>query len=235
MRLACFFILCCIAVRSALPDDANSTLTVDGVTYSNVTFGAATPSSVSVRHSTGVASVLLEKLPPELQKRFDYDPQKAAAYRQEETKRLESFRQQQELSRQQEHQRGEKLESAIRQQEELERQRQEQQGREQERQQREREKAVLLSIIVRQALPEGALVDQGSFDPRMLYIAGLTGVYDDTAYVIVVERSGDFEYTTTLGAYKKVPRYQYLGRPNDIGPQPTGNRYWWQGRPIQFH
>jgi hypothetical protein len=32
---------------------------VDGVTYTNVTFGAVTPSSVSIWHSTGIALVPL--------------------------------------------------------------------------------------------------------------------------------------------------------------------------------
>jgi hypothetical protein len=76
---------------------------------------------------------------------------------------------------------------------------------------------------------------------------GLTGVYDDTSYTIVVERYGDFEYTTALGAYKKVPKGRYLGRPDerdrDIGgwwtPRGPGTGvatitdYFWKGRPIK--
>jgi type IV secretory pathway VirB9-like protein len=58
----------------------NLTLTVDGVTYSNVTFGTATPSWVSVRHASGAATIPLAKLPPDLQKQFGYDPEKAAQW-----------------------------------------------------------------------------------------------------------------------------------------------------------
>jgi hypothetical protein len=94
MRLAGVILLCCLAMRSALADETNLTLTVDGHTYSNIVFGLVTPVSVSVRHSTGASSIPLEKLPPDLQKRFGYDPQKAAAYRQEEAKQLELSRQQ---------------------------------------------------------------------------------------------------------------------------------------------
>jgi hypothetical protein len=62
---------------NALP----TAITVDGVTYSNVTWRGVGPASVSILHKTGVASLPLEKLPPELQERFGYDPKKAADYR----------------------------------------------------------------------------------------------------------------------------------------------------------
>jgi hypothetical protein len=62
-----------------------TTITVDGITYSNVTWRTVTPATVSIFHQTGVASIPLEKLPPDLQQRFGYDPQKAAAYRAQES------------------------------------------------------------------------------------------------------------------------------------------------------
>ena len=65
----------------AYGDETNLTLTIDGVTYRNARFGRTTPADVSILHATGVATVPLEKLPPELQKRFGYDPQEAAEYR----------------------------------------------------------------------------------------------------------------------------------------------------------
>ena len=65
----------------AYGDETNLTLTIDGVTSRNVRFGRTTPAEVSIFHATGVATVPLEKLPRELQKRFGYDPQEAAEYR----------------------------------------------------------------------------------------------------------------------------------------------------------
>ena len=65
-------------------DETNRTLTVDGVIYSNVVFGIVTPSSVSFRHRTGAASVLLEKLSPDLQQRFGYNKTKADEYKRKE-------------------------------------------------------------------------------------------------------------------------------------------------------
>jgi len=55
----------------------HSTITVDGISYSNVSFGAATPATVSIMHKTGVATIPLEKLSPDLQAYFGYDPEKA--------------------------------------------------------------------------------------------------------------------------------------------------------------
>ncbi|MGD0649786.1 MAG: hypothetical protein ABSA97_01355 [Verrucomicrobiia bacterium] len=71
----------------AFAGETNLTLTVDGVTYSNVTFGTTTPSSVSIRHSIGITTVPLDKLPPNLQQRFGYDPKKAAEYRKAEAEK----------------------------------------------------------------------------------------------------------------------------------------------------
>ena len=55
-----------------------ASITIDGITYSNVTWRTVNGATVSIFHQTGVASIPLEKLPRELQKRFGYDPQKAA-------------------------------------------------------------------------------------------------------------------------------------------------------------
>jgi hypothetical protein len=75
------------AVGVSFAEETNTlptTITVDGIIYSNVTWRTVTPATVTIFHETGVASIPLEKLPPELQQRFGYDPQKGAAYRGEE-------------------------------------------------------------------------------------------------------------------------------------------------------
>ncbi len=68
MRISCVLVLCCLAMPSVSADETNLTLTVDGVTYSNVTFGTVTATAVSTRHSTGIAQLPLRKLPAEFQK-----------------------------------------------------------------------------------------------------------------------------------------------------------------------
>jgi hypothetical protein len=84
-RAAVLFVL---AVSTSFAQETNPlprTITVDGITYSNVTWWTVTPATVSIFHQTGVASIPLEKLPPELQQRFGYDPQRAAAYQAQES------------------------------------------------------------------------------------------------------------------------------------------------------
>src|SRR5437867_403365 len=70
-----FFIISPVALNAA---DTNLILTLDGITYSNVTFGSITPTTVTMFHSGGVTKMPLEKLPAECQKQLGYDAQKAA-------------------------------------------------------------------------------------------------------------------------------------------------------------
>ena len=88
MKAACFAVLLLVfAVAASFAGETNvlpTTITVDGIIFSNVTWRTVTSATVTIFHETGVASIPLEKLPPELQQRFGYDPQKAAAYRGEE-------------------------------------------------------------------------------------------------------------------------------------------------------
>lgn len=62
-------------------DDTNSTITIDGETYENYHWGVITPTTITIFHKTGVATIPLQKLPPDLQERFGYDPKKAAELR----------------------------------------------------------------------------------------------------------------------------------------------------------
>jgi len=71
--------------NSGAPVDASSetssnTVTINGTTYKDVRWGRLTPSTVTLYHSTGIATMPLAELPPDLQKQFGYDPEKAAAW-----------------------------------------------------------------------------------------------------------------------------------------------------------
>jgi hypothetical protein len=79
MRIFWVSLLCCVfAAAMVRGDDTNSTITIDGVTYENYHWGTITPTTITIFHKTGVATIPLEKLPPELQERFGYDPKKVA-------------------------------------------------------------------------------------------------------------------------------------------------------------
>jgi hypothetical protein len=67
-------------VTLGFAEETNLTLTVDGITYNNVRFVHPTPATVTIYHSTGVATIPLAQLPPDLQKRFGYDPQAATQW-----------------------------------------------------------------------------------------------------------------------------------------------------------
>src|ERR1035438_10605145 len=55
-------------------------LTIDNVQYENVRWGRVTPATVTIFHRTGVAAIPLWKLPPDLQTKFGYDPQRATEW-----------------------------------------------------------------------------------------------------------------------------------------------------------
>ena len=61
-------------------DAASNTVTINGTTYQDVRWGRLTPTTVTLYHRTGIATMPLADLPPDLQKQFGYDPQKAAAW-----------------------------------------------------------------------------------------------------------------------------------------------------------
>jgi multidrug efflux pump subunit AcrA (membrane-fusion protein) len=80
-----FSVFAVIAARAEETNTLPGTITVDGITYSNVTWRTVTPATVTIFHQTGIAAIPLEKLPPELQQRFGYVPRKAAEYQAQES------------------------------------------------------------------------------------------------------------------------------------------------------
>jgi len=71
-------LLCVFTAAIALAQDTNTTITIGGVTYEDIRWGTVTPTTVSLFHKTGVATIPLSSLPPDLQVRFGYDPKKVA-------------------------------------------------------------------------------------------------------------------------------------------------------------
>jgi len=64
------------ATNPALP----TTFTIDGITYDQIRWGRVTPGTVTLFHKSGVATIPLAELPPDLQKQFNYNPQRAAEW-----------------------------------------------------------------------------------------------------------------------------------------------------------
>lgn len=54
--------------------------TNDGRVYRTVILSKVEPDGIRIRHEDGAAKILFHKLPPELQKKYGYNPEKAAAF-----------------------------------------------------------------------------------------------------------------------------------------------------------
>lgn len=69
-----------VAAGDVTSNTASNSITIDGTTYEDVRWGRLTPATVTIYHKTGIATVPLASLPPELQKQLGYDPEKAAKW-----------------------------------------------------------------------------------------------------------------------------------------------------------
>jgi hypothetical protein len=85
--------VCSVAALAAQPPAAPpaTTLVIDGETYEDVKYLNATASKITFRHRRGVASLPIEKFPPEVQRRFGFNPQKAQEERAAEEALLREF------------------------------------------------------------------------------------------------------------------------------------------------
>ncbi len=62
------------------PPGSNDLATVDGRIYRNVQVWKAEPDGLTIRHDEGLTKLAFPLLPEDWQKKYDYDPETAAAY-----------------------------------------------------------------------------------------------------------------------------------------------------------
>jgi len=79
-------------VQFAVADDFK---TIDGKEYKNVTVSRVEPDGIVLRTKSGISKVYFTELPKDIQQRFNYDPNKAAAYSAEQNAAIEQVRKQQ--------------------------------------------------------------------------------------------------------------------------------------------
>src|SRR5205809_1370441 len=91
MKTLALLILCFASV--ALADDFK---TIDGKEYKSVTVSRVEPDGLVLSSKSGISKVYFAELPKDVQERFNYDPEKAAAYSTEQNSAQEQFRKQQE-------------------------------------------------------------------------------------------------------------------------------------------
>jgi hypothetical protein len=98
MSAPAFVILIVCLASIALADDFK---TIDGKEYKNVTVSRVEPDGIVLINKSGISKVYFTELPKEVQQRFNYVPEKAAAYSAEQNAASEQLRKQRaELNRQ---------------------------------------------------------------------------------------------------------------------------------------
>jgi hypothetical protein len=93
MRAATLVILIVCFVSIALADDFK---TIDGKEYKNVKVSRVEPDGIVLVTKSGISKVYFTELPKDVQQRFNYDPEQAAAYSAQQNAALEQARKQQE-------------------------------------------------------------------------------------------------------------------------------------------
>jgi hypothetical protein len=99
--------------------------TIDGQEYKDATVTRVEPDGIVLTTGSGISKVYFVELPKEVQERFHYDPNKAAAFVSDQNAQLELVRKQREEARQKQAEEMERqAETKSRQQAEIEQQRQ---------------------------------------------------------------------------------------------------------------
>lgn len=84
---------------AAMPALADTITTISGTTYSDATVTKTTPAAISIAHSTGMAKIPFKDLPAATQKKYGYDPAKAAESETQEAQRQAEQKQRAETQR----------------------------------------------------------------------------------------------------------------------------------------
>lgn len=75
-------VVCCLCcVFSAESVEAEDIRTTDGLVYKNVTISRVEKDGINIVHATGAAKIPFERLPVELQRRYNFDKEAAMQYR----------------------------------------------------------------------------------------------------------------------------------------------------------
>jgi hypothetical protein len=85
-----------LAALSASILTAEDFKTINGKEYNNATVSRVEPNGIVLRTKSGILKVYFTELPKEVQQRFNYDPEKAAAYSANQSAALQQTRKQQE-------------------------------------------------------------------------------------------------------------------------------------------
>ncbi len=81
MKNLLFLVLFIASTLSVFAEDTiDSITTTDGMVYKSVTIMSTDPAGIHIVHEGGAASIPFSKLPVDIQKKYNYDPEKARAF-----------------------------------------------------------------------------------------------------------------------------------------------------------
>src|SRR5437763_8465198 len=103
-------ILAVLSTSLALADDFKTT---NGKEYKDATVSRVEPDGIVLKTKSGISKVYFAELPKEVQQRFNYDPDKAAAYSAERDTAYEQIRKQQEEAMRQQAEQSAKVQPSI--------------------------------------------------------------------------------------------------------------------------
>lgn len=170
-----------LMVGMALRAGADDFKTTDGHDYKGVTVSRAEPDGLVVVTDAGIEKILFVNLPADVQKKYSFDPGKAAQYSQAQA--------QARYDREQKQKTQDQTKAAyIGVKDYLEK------------------NAVKLFGNIIQITKKGCIVDQYGKQPIFIYGAG-EGMADGDQFVGLVYPAGLFKYTTTAGAEVTVHAY----------------------------
>lgn len=182
-------------------------MTTDGKTYKGVTVIKVEADAVTILYSDGGALVPLQTLPPNLQKRFNYNPAKAqAAAQARKAENIESAKAMEQEAQQKEEQNAKaEAEAAT------------------ESEQHKPHETSELAGTIFQKIPNGGLLimcelggapRDANINEGLVLLKGMPNeadLVDNQGIGEIVYRSGSYTYTSTQGVQKTVAAYTAVG------------------------
>ncbi len=214
-NIACATILVLLSVLIKVVAAEDITI-VSGKTYTNASVTRVEPDGISVMHSTGITKLSFSELTPDMQKKYNYDPQRAATHQQKTRQaQIEWARQQQAASMAQLAEQQSRLDAVK------ESESQQEAGR------KLRSSAKSMRVEVLQILNGGGLCipydrKKAGFTPgraqyvkeygdSLIFIEGLPpDIVDNEEWSGRVAETGTYQYESVMGAGRTVRRYKVI-------------------------
>lgn len=201
------FLLTLLLALGTLTAFAEDWTTTDGKKYENVTVIKIEDDAVTISYKDGGALVPLTKLPPELQRRFQYDPTKAKIA-------SEKRAQEEQVSLQVEIQERQAMSDKKLAQEAAAEKAKAQRAAVEEL----KSHAIYLRVEIRQILPHGILAQALDEGTPLFIETSPDNLTEGQELVFHAARTGTFTFTDVQGASRTVEKWMALEAPHPASP-----------------